>query len=86
MSLGALGQRRKDLKLAMTYRSEVDAARAVKTRPTSCPEPNGGNPAAKIKQWLGPFRCYSRKYLNACEELEIKVGKVRKPARRQLPA
>ena len=38
------------------------------------PEPNGDNPSAKIKQVASGRFGVTAEYLNACEELEIKVA------------
>ncbi len=43
------------------------------------PEPNGDNPSAKIKQVASGRFGVTAEYLNACEELEIKVAQGAKP-------
>jgi glutamate synthase (NADPH/NADH) large chain len=43
------------------------------------PEPNGDNPSAKIKQVASGRFGVTAKYLNQCEELEIKVAQGAKP-------
>ncbi|HRM75279.1 MAG TPA: glutamate synthase-related protein, partial [Paracoccus sp. (in: a-proteobacteria)] len=45
----------------------------------SHPLPNGDNPCAKIKQVASGRFGVTAEYLNACEELEIKVAQGAKP-------
>jgi glutamate synthase (NADPH/NADH) large chain/glutamate synthase (ferredoxin) len=81
MSLGALGpEAHKTLNIAMNrIGAKSDSGEGGEDPAHFVPEPNGDNPSAKIKQVASGRFGVTAEYLNACEELEIKVAQGAKP-------
>ena len=81
MSLGALGpEAHKTLNVAMNrIGAKSDSGEGGEDPAHFQPEPNGDNPSAKIKQVASGRFGVTAEYLNACEELEIKVAQGAKP-------
>ena len=81
MSLGALGpEAHKTLNVAMNrIGAKSDSGEGGEDPAHFVPEPNGDNPSAKIKQVASGRFGVTAEYLNACEELEIKVAQGAKP-------
>ena len=81
MSLGALGpEAHKTLNIAMNrIGAKSDSGEGGEDPAHFTPEPNGDNPSAKIKQVASGRFGVTAAYLNACEELEIKVAQGAKP-------
>ncbi|PTE23715.1 glutamate synthase large subunit [Cereibacter changlensis JA139] len=81
MSLGALGpEAHKTLNIAMNrIGAKSDSGEGGEDPAHFLPEPNGDNPSAKIKQVASGRFGVTAEYLNACEELEIKVAQGAKP-------
>ncbi|MCJ8140766.1 glutamate synthase large subunit [Falsirhodobacter halotolerans] len=81
MSLGALGpEAHKTLNVAMNrIGAKSDSGEGGELPEHFVPEPNGDNPSAKIKQVASGRFGVTAEYLNACEELEIKVAQGAKP-------
>jgi glutamate synthase (NADPH/NADH) large chain/glutamate synthase (ferredoxin) len=81
MSLGALGpEAHKTLNVAMNrIGAKSDSGEGGEDPAHYVPEPNGDNPSAKIKQVASGRFGVTAEYLNACEELEIKVAQGAKP-------
>ena len=81
MSLGALGpEAHKTLNIAMNrIGAKSDSGEGGEDPAHFTPEPNGDNPSAKIKQVASGRFGVTAEYLNACEELEIKVAQGAKP-------
>ena len=81
MSLGALGpEAHKTLNIAMNrIGAKSDRGEGGEDPAHFLPEPNGDNPSAKIKQVASGRFGVTAEYLNACEELEIKVAQGAKP-------
>ena len=81
MSLGALGpEAHKTLNVAMNrIGAKSDSGEGGEDPAHFHPEPNGDNPSAKIKQVASGRFGVTAEYLNACEELEIKVAQGAKP-------
>ncbi|MGL4308879.1 MAG: glutamate synthase large subunit [Paracoccaceae bacterium] len=81
MSLGALGpEAHKTLNVAMNrIGAKSDSGEGGEDPAHFLPEPNGDNPSAKIKQVASGRFGVTAEYLNACEELEIKVAQGAKP-------
>ena len=81
MSLGALGpEAHKTLNVAMNrIGAKSDSGEGGEDPAHYHPEPNGDNPSAKIKQVASGRFGVTAEYLNACEELEIKVAQGAKP-------
>jgi len=81
MSLGALSpEAHKTLNVAMNrIGAKSDSGEGGEDPAHFIPEPNGDNPSAKIKQVASGRFGVTAEYLNACEELEIKVAQGAKP-------
>ncbi|MBX9875705.1 MAG: glutamate synthase subunit alpha, partial [Beijerinckiaceae bacterium] len=81
MSLGALSpEAHKTLNIAMNrIGAKSDSGEGGEDPAHFTPEPNGDNPSAKIKQVASGRFGVTAEYLNACEELEIKVAQGAKP-------
>jgi glutamate synthase (NADPH/NADH) large chain/glutamate synthase (ferredoxin) len=81
MSLGALSpEAHKTLNVAMNrIGAKSDSGEGGEDPAHYLPEPNGDNPSAKIKQVASGRFGVTAEYLNACEELEIKVAQGAKP-------
>ncbi len=81
MSLGALSpEAHKTLNVAMNrIGAKSDSGEGGEDPAHFQPEPNGDNPSAKIKQVASGRFGVTAEYLNACEELEIKVAQGAKP-------
>ena len=81
MSLGALGpEAHKTLNIAMNrIGAKSDSGEGGEDPAHFTPEPNGDNPSAKIKQVASGRFGVTAEYLNACEELEIKIAQGAKP-------
>ena len=81
MSLGALSpEAHKTLNVAMNrIGAKSDSGEGGEDPAHFLPEPNGDNPSAKIKQVASGRFGVTAEYLNACEELEIKVAQGAKP-------
>ncbi|HMO06409.1 MAG TPA: glutamate synthase large subunit [Paracoccaceae bacterium] len=81
MSLGALSpEAHKTLNVAMNrIGAKSDSGEGGEDPAHFTPEPNGDNPSAKIKQVASGRFGVTAEYLNACEELEIKVAQGAKP-------
>ncbi len=81
MSLGALGpEAHMTLNIAMNrIGAKSDSGEGGEDPAHSHPLPNGDNPCAKIKQVASGRFGVTAEYLNACEELEIKVAQGAKP-------
>jgi len=81
MSLGALGpEAHKTLNVAMNrIGAKSDSGEGGEDPAHFTPEANGDNPSAKIKQVASGRFGVTAEYLNACEELEIKVAQGAKP-------
>ena len=81
MSLGALSpEAHKLLNVAMNrIGAKSDSGECGEDPAHFVPEPNGDNPSAKIKQVASGRFGVTAEYLNACEELEIKVAQGAKP-------
>ncbi|PTM79624.1 glutamate synthase (NADPH) large subunit [Cereibacter johrii] len=81
MSLGALSpEAHKTLNIAMNrIGAKSDSGEGGEDPAHFVPEPNGDNPSAKIKQVASGRFGVTAEYLNACEELEIKVAQGAKP-------
>ena len=81
MSLGALSpEAHKTLNIAMNrIGAKSDSGEGGEDPAHFHPEANGDNPSAKIKQVASGRFGVTAEYLNACEELEIKVAQGAKP-------
>ncbi|MCX8509977.1 MAG: glutamate synthase-related protein, partial [Rhodobacteraceae bacterium] len=81
MSLGALSpEAHKTLNVAMNrIGAKSDSGEGGEDPAHFNPEANGDNPSAKIKQVASGRFGVTAEYLNACEELEIKVAQGAKP-------
>jgi len=81
MSLGALGpEAHKTLNIAMNrIGAKSDSGEGGEDPAHFLPDANGDNPSAKIKQVASGRFGVTAEYLNACEELEIKVAQGAKP-------
>ncbi len=81
MSLGALSpEAHKTLNVAMNrIGAKSDSGEGGEDPAHFTPEANGDNPSAKIKQVASGRFGVTAEYLNACEELEIKVAQGAKP-------
>ncbi|MDN5788725.1 glutamate synthase large subunit, partial [Pseudorhodobacter sp.] len=81
MSLGALSpEAHKTLSVAMNrIGAKSDSGEGGEDPAHFQPEANGDNPSAKIKQVASGRFGVTAEYLNACEELEIKVAQGAKP-------
>ena len=81
MSLGALSpEAHKTLNVAMNrIGARSDSGEGGEDPAHFHPEANGDNPSAKIKQVASGRFGVTAEYLNACEELEIKVAQGAKP-------
>ena len=81
MSLGALSpEAHKTLNIAMNrIGAKSDSGEGGEDPAHFQPESNGDNPSAKIKQVASGRFGVTAEYLNACEELEIKVAQGAKP-------
>ncbi|EYD76365.1 Glutamate synthase [NADPH] large chain [Rubellimicrobium mesophilum DSM 19309] len=81
MSLGALSpEAHKTLNVAMNrIGAKSDSGEGGEDPAHFTPESNGDNPSAKIKQVASGRFGVTAEYLNACEELEIKVAQGAKP-------
>ncbi|MEH7828105.1 glutamate synthase large subunit [Gemmobacter denitrificans] len=81
MSLGALGpEAHMTLNIAMNrIGAKSDSGEGGEDPAHQHPFPNGDNPCAKIKQVASGRFGVTAEYLNACEELEIKVAQGAKP-------
>ncbi|PZX11846.1 glutamate synthase (NADPH) large subunit [Palleronia aestuarii] len=81
MSLGALSpEAHKTLNIAMNrIGAKSDSGEGGEDPKHFLPEPNGDNASAKIKQVASGRFGVTAEYLNACEELEIKVAQGAKP-------
>jgi glutamate synthase (NADPH/NADH) large chain/glutamate synthase (ferredoxin) len=81
MSLGALSpEAHKTLNVAMNrIGAKSDSGEGGEDPAHFVPEPNGDNPSAKIKQVASGRFGVTAEYLNACEELEIKIAQGAKP-------
>ncbi|WP_045388035.1 glutamate synthase large subunit [Falsirhodobacter sp. alg1] len=81
MSLGALGpEAHKTLNIAMNrIGAKSDSGEGGELPEHFVPDENGDNPSAKIKQVASGRFGVTAEYLNACEELEIKVAQGAKP-------
>ncbi|MDP4033889.1 MAG: glutamate synthase large subunit, partial [Pseudorhodobacter sp.] len=81
MSLGALSpEAHKTLSVAMNrIGAKSDSGEGGDDPAQFVPETNGDNPSAKIKQVASGRFGVTAEYLNACEELEIKVAQGAKP-------
>ena len=81
MSLGALSpEAHKTLNIAMNrIGAKSDSGEGGEDPAHFLPDANGDNPSAKIKQVASGRFGVTAEYLNACEELEIKVAQGAKP-------
>ncbi len=81
MSLGALSpEAHKTLNIAMNrIGAKSDSGEGGEDPAHFNPEPNGDNASAKIKQVASGRFGVTAEYLNACEELEIKIAQGAKP-------
>ncbi|WP_151718339.1 glutamate synthase large subunit [Gemmobacter serpentinus] len=81
MSLGALGpEAHMTLNIAMNrIGAKSDSGEGGEDPAHQHPFPNGDNPCAKVKQVASGRFGVTAEYLNACEELEIKVAQGAKP-------
>ncbi|MBM9593794.1 glutamate synthase large subunit [Roseitranquillus sediminis] len=81
MSLGALSpEAHKTLNIAMNrIGAKSDSGEGGEDPAHFHPDSNGDNPSAKIKQVASGRFGVTAEYLNACEELEIKVAQGAKP-------
>jgi glutamate synthase (NADPH) large chain len=81
MSLGALSpEAHKTLNIAMNrIGAKSDSGEGGEDPAHFVPDANGDNPSAKIKQVASGRFGVTAEYLNACEELEIKVAQGAKP-------
>ncbi|MCV2867340.1 glutamate synthase large subunit [Defluviimonas sp. WL0002] len=81
MSLGALSpEAHMTLNIAMNrIGAKSDSGEGGEDPAHALPLPNGDNPCAKIKQVASGRFGVTAEYLNACEELEIKVAQGAKP-------
>ncbi|WP_114964814.1 glutamate synthase large subunit [Alkalilacustris brevis] len=81
MSLGALSpEAHKTLNIAMNrIGAKSDSGEGGEDPAHFTPDANGDNPSAKIKQVASGRFGVTAEYLNACEELEIKVAQGAKP-------
>ncbi len=81
MSLGALSpEAHKTLNIAMNrIGAKSDSGEGGEDPAHFQPDSNGDNPSAKIKQVASGRFGVTAEYLNACEELEIKVAQGAKP-------
>jgi glutamate synthase (NADPH/NADH) large chain/glutamate synthase (ferredoxin) len=81
MSLGALSpEAHMTLNIAMNrIGAKSDSGEGGEDPAHFLPMPNGDNPSAKIKQVASGRFGVTAEYLNACEELEIKVAQGAKP-------
>ncbi|AGT10056.1 glutamate synthase large subunit [Paracoccus aminophilus] len=81
MSLGAISpEAHMTLNIAMNrIGAKSDSGEGGEDPAHSVPLPNGDNPCAKIKQVASGRFGVTAEYLNACEELEIKVAQGAKP-------
>ncbi len=81
MSLGALSpEAHKTLNIAMNrIGAKSDSGEGGEDPAHFHPEANGDNPSAKIKQVASGRFGVTAEYLNACEELEIKIAQGAKP-------
>ncbi|WP_201740636.1 glutamate synthase large subunit [Paracoccus aeridis] len=81
MSLGALSpEAHMTLNIAMNrIGAKSDSGEGGEDPAHHAPLPNGDNPSAKIKQVASGRFGVTAEYLNACEELEIKVAQGAKP-------
>ncbi|MFP1643569.1 glutamate synthase large subunit [Pontitalea aquivivens] len=81
MSLGALSpEAHMTLNIAMNrIGAKSDSGEGGEDPAHHMPLPNGDNPSAKIKQVASGRFGVTAEYLNACEELEIKVAQGAKP-------
>ncbi|WP_052081377.1 glutamate synthase large subunit [Paracoccus halophilus] len=81
MSLGALSpEAHMTLNIAMNrIGAKSDSGEGGEDPAHSSPLPNGDNPCAKIKQVASGRFGVTAEYLNACEELEIKIAQGAKP-------
>lgn len=81
MSLGALSpEAHMTLNIAMNrIGAKSDSGEGGEDPAHHVPLPNGDNPSAKIKQVASGRFGVTAEYLNACEELEIKVAQGAKP-------
>ena len=81
MSLGSLSpEAHKTLSIAMNrIGAKSDSGEGGEDPAHFVPEANGDNPSAKIKQVASGRFGVTAEYLNACEELEIKVAQGAKP-------
>ena len=81
MSLGALSpEAHMTLNIAMNrIGAKSDSGEGGEDPAHSHPLPNGDNPCAKVKQVASGRFGVTAEYLNACEELEIKVAQGAKP-------
>lgn len=81
MSLGALGpEAHKTLNIAMNrIGAKSDSGEGGEDPAHFLPMPNGDNASAKIKQVASGRFGVTAEYLNACEEIEIKVAQGAKP-------
>ncbi len=81
MSLGALSpEAHKTLNVAMNrIGAKSDSGEGGEDPAHFLPDANGDNPSAKIKQVASGRFGVTAEYLNACEELEIKVAQGAKP-------
>ncbi|MDB6181255.1 glutamate synthase large subunit [Paracoccus fistulariae] len=81
MSLGALSpEAHMTLNIAMNrIGAKSDSGEGGEDPAHSQPLPNGDNPCAKVKQVASGRFGVTAEYLNACEELEIKVAQGAKP-------
>ncbi|PPB82475.1 glutamate synthase (NADPH) large subunit [Albidovulum inexpectatum] len=81
MSLGALSpEAHMTLNIAMNrIGAKSDSGEGGEDPAHSHPLPNGDNPCAKIKQVASGRFGVTAEYLNACEELEIKIAQGAKP-------
>jgi glutamate synthase (NADPH) large chain len=81
MSLGALSpEAHKTLNVAMNrIGAKSDSGEGGEDPAHFVPEANGDNPSAKIKQVASGRFGVTAEYLNACEELEIKIAQGAKP-------
>jgi glutamate synthase (NADPH/NADH) large chain/glutamate synthase (ferredoxin) len=81
MSLGALSpEAHMTLNIAMNrIGAKSDSGEGGEDPAHHAPLPNGDNPSAKIKQVASGRFGVTAEYLNACEELEIKIAQGAKP-------
>ncbi len=81
MSLGALSpEAHRTLNIAMNrIGAKSDSGEGGEDPAHFVPDPNGDNPAAKIKQVASGRFGVTAEYLNHCDELEIKIAQGAKP-------